>query len=93
MIPALSEHSLLPMPQCRVVKGGWYWKGEQMVAGQILDAPSAQWIANRVADGGLVEAIAEPTVVAAPAAPASVEAAAVAPAETATVSRPAKRKA
>ena len=47
------------MPKCRVLKGKWSWKGVEMVPGQIIDAPSAEWIANRVADNGLVEPIAD----------------------------------
>lgn len=63
-----------------------------MIVGQIIVAPSPEWIANRIADGGLVEVIADATVAPLPASP--VEAAAVAPAETATVPRPrAQRKA
>lgn len=76
------------MPKARILKGGWSWKGETMVVGQIIVAPSAEWIANRVADGGLVEAIAdEPAIEPAPV----IEAAVVEPSETATIAR--KRKA
>lgn len=64
------------MPKARVVKGGWFWKGEPMEVGAEIVAPSAEWIANRVADGGLVEAIAEPQ---------EIESAVVVPAETATI--------
>ena len=53
-----------------------------MVVGQIINAPSSEWIANRVADGGLVEAVAEP----------ATEAAAIAPTETATLNSPPKRR-
>jgi hypothetical protein len=85
--------------KARVLIGGWSWKGDAMTPGLIIDAPSAAWIANRVADGGLVEAVEE--TVDAPAAippaadpgPAAVEAAVVAPSETATQPRAsAKRK-
>lgn len=67
------------MPQCRVLKGGWFWKGELMIAGQILLAPSEQWIDNRIADNGLVERIVaeEP----------AIETAAVTPPETAVIPR------
>lgn len=68
------------MPKARVLKGGWTWKGDAMVVGQIINAPSEEWIANRVADGGLVEPVAEP------------EAAAIAPAETATINAPRPRR-
>jgi hypothetical protein len=45
--------------KCRVVKGGWSWKGVERNTGDILDAPSDEWINNRIADGGLVERIAD----------------------------------
>jgi hypothetical protein len=48
-----------PTMKARVLKGGWTWKGEVMSKGDVIDAPSAHWIANRVADGGLVEPITE----------------------------------
>ena len=48
-----------------------------MQKGDVIDAPSEQWIANRAADGGLVEAIADAPVVES----ASVDT----PAETATI--------
>lgn len=60
------------MPKARVIKGGWSWLGEVRNAGDVLDAPSAEWIQNRVNDGGLVEPIDE-----------AFETADVAPAETA----------
>lgn len=65
------------MPKARVLKGGWTWKGVSMQVGAVIDAPSEQWIANRVADGGLVEAIA-PAV-------QEIEAAVVKADETATL--------
>lgn len=67
------------MPNARVLKGGWTWKGESMVVGQIIDAPSAEWIANRVADGGLVEALPDED------ARPLIESATVAPEETAAI--------
>lgn len=70
------------MPKARILKGGWSWKGDTMVVGEIINAPSVEWIANRVADGGLVEAVAEP----------AAEAAAIAPTETATLNAPPKRR-
>lgn len=72
------------MPKFRVLKGGWYWMGELMVEGSVHRAPSAEWIQNRMADGGLVEPIAEEP---------AIEAAVVAPAETAALPRARARKA
>lgn len=71
------------MPQCRVVKGGWSWKGDVTVAGQIIAAPSQEWIDNRIADGGLVERIADEPVIETAQAPAAPE--------TAAIPRPKKR--
>ena len=45
------------MPKCRVAKGGWSWQGETMTVGAVLEAPSEQWIDNRINDGGLVERV------------------------------------
>lgn len=81
--------------RARVLIGGWFFNGEMTAVGQIIDVPEnivdcppEQWIANRIADGGLVEPIDE-----APAATAIPEAAVVVPAETATQPRAsAKRK-
>lgn len=75
------------MPKCRVLKGGWFWGGELRNRGDILDAPSHEWIANRVADNGLVEPIDEVTE-----APPASEAAVVEPSETATMPRPRGRR-
>jgi hypothetical protein len=79
------------MPKARVVKSGWSWLGEPMVVGQIIDAPSPQWIANRIADNGLVEAIDDVDVVAPPVAsavPATVEITTAPAAEIATTPAP-----
>lgn len=57
--------------------------GETMIAGRIIEAPSAEWIANRIADGGLVEVIEEEY--------ASEAAIATSP-ETATLPRPRARR-
>lgn len=72
------------MPKFRVLKGGWSWMNEPMEVGAVHVAPSAEWIQNRMADGGLVEPIAEEP---------AIEAAVVAPAETAALPRPRGRKA
>lgn len=77
------------MPKCKVVKGGWSWLGAERRAGDILDAPSEQWVSNRAQDG-LVEPIAEPApaapeVKAASAVADEVEVAAIAPPEVAVV--------
>jgi hypothetical protein len=70
------------MPQCRVIKGGWFWKGEVQNAGDVIDAPSEQWIDNRIADNNLVERIAVAEE------PATIETAAQLPApETAVIPR------
>lgn len=45
--------------KARILKGGWSWLGNPMVVGAVIDAPSAAWIANRVADNGLVEPITD----------------------------------
>jgi hypothetical protein len=93
------EASVSPAPhiamKARVVKGGWFFNGEMVAVGQTIDVPEniagvtpEQWVANRVADGGLVEPV-EPEQ---PKSPAP-EAAVVVPTETATQPRAsAKRK-
>lgn len=43
----------------RVTKGGWRWLGIVRNVGDEFDAPSPEWVANRIADGGLVEVIPE----------------------------------
>lgn len=47
------------MSKCIVVKGGWSWKGVVRNAGDVIEGVTDEWITNRIADGGLVEAIAE----------------------------------
>lgn len=76
------------MPKARVLKGGWSWKGVAMQVGDVIDAPSAEWIRNRMADGGLVEVLAEdvPEV-----APAEIETAVVSPPEVSAFLRKSKR--
>lgn len=69
------------MPKARVLKSGWIWKGVTQHAGDVIDAPSVEWIANRVADGGLVEAIAEEVP-----AKVEIEGAVVEPSETSAFS-------
>ena len=46
------------MAKCRVVKGGWMWKGVEQVVGAEIDE-SVEWIENRMRDG-LVHHIAVP---------------------------------
>jgi hypothetical protein len=58
--------------------------GDEMVAGQIITAPSEQWIDNRIADNGLVERIADEPAIETATAPAA--------AETADMPRPRGRK-
>jgi hypothetical protein len=72
------------MPKCRVVKGGWSWLGVTRRVGDILDAPSTEWVANRMADGGLVELIPDEGIPDAPA-PAAIETAALQPVEVAAI--------
>lgn len=62
------------MPRCVVVKGGWLWKGHKQNVGDIIDGVSAEWIQNRVNDGGLVAPLAD--------VPPPIETAAVSPPET-----------
>lgn len=71
--------------KARIVKGGWFWLGIQRATGEVIDAPSAEWIANRE---GLVEAIDEP-----PTRPPVIESAMLAPSETAVIPAARKRKA
>lgn len=49
------------MPKCKVVKAGWLWRGVAQELGVVIEE-SAEWIANRVNDGGLVVPIEEPVV-------------------------------
>jgi hypothetical protein len=72
----------------RVVIGGWSWKGVTTAPGDVLDAPSEQWIDNRIADGGLVERIAAPIAEE----PAIETATALAAPETAVIPRPSAKK-
>lgn len=80
--------------KARILKGGWSWLGNPMIVGSIIDAPSAQWIANRVADNELVEPVADNDpesveIVAPPAAPAAApEITSVPSVETATTPSP-----
>lgn len=67
------------MPKARVLKGGWTWKGVPMEVGAVIDAPSTEWVRNRMADGGLVELIELVPVV------QEIEVAVAEPAETAMV--------
>lgn len=55
------------------------WKGGAVAVGDILIAPSEQWIDNRIADGKLVERIAEerPADIETTAAPAAPETAVI----------------
>lgn len=66
----------------KVIKGGWLWNGEMINTGDVLLAPSAEWVANRVRDG-VCEPIAEEPSIEIAVAPAA--------AETAVIPRPKKR--
>jgi hypothetical protein len=37
--------------KARINKGGWWWLGVERHAGDVIDVPSEQWLAHRVADG------------------------------------------
>lgn len=57
------------MPKCKALVGGWKWGDSEVIAvGQIIDAPSEEWIDNRINDigakhpKGLVERVAEAPV-------------------------------
>lgn len=40
--------------KCTVIKGGWFWKGEEQLKGAVIDGQTDQWIGHRVRDGLVV---------------------------------------